>query len=185
MIPPVMYKVGIDKFSRRVQTAVALTESDSRSRFRKTVLHYTSGLPFSNEMAFPPESCQLSGSRLMHDAGSCVTGTNAAYALQNERSCAPSGHIPGNSFTRLNNTQYISEETRARVLKAVREFNYFKNVHAQRLATGRSDFVRACDFREYQFVLSGNYSPIRRSPGAMDLTFCFVTRSTITSESKL
>jgi DNA-binding LacI/PurR family transcriptional regulator len=39
----------------------------------------------------------------------------------------------------LNNTQYISEETRARVLKAVREFNYFKNVHARRLATGRSD----------------------------------------------
>jgi DNA-binding LacI/PurR family transcriptional regulator len=39
----------------------------------------------------------------------------------------------------LNNTQYISEETRARVLKVVREFNYFKNLHAQRLATGRSD----------------------------------------------
>src|SRR4029077_5546518 len=39
----------------------------------------------------------------------------------------------------LNNTQYISEGTRARVLKAVREFNYFKNVHARRLATGRSD----------------------------------------------
>ncbi len=39
----------------------------------------------------------------------------------------------------LNNTQYISEETRTRVLKAVREFNYFKNVHARRLATGRSD----------------------------------------------
>src|SRR5437667_4251409 len=39
----------------------------------------------------------------------------------------------------LNNTQYISEETRRRVLDAVREFNYFKNVHAKRLATGRSD----------------------------------------------
>lgn len=39
----------------------------------------------------------------------------------------------------LNNTQYISEETRRRVLNAVREFNYFKNVHARRLATGRSD----------------------------------------------
>jgi DNA-binding LacI/PurR family transcriptional regulator len=39
----------------------------------------------------------------------------------------------------LNNTQYTSEETRARVLNAVREFNYFKNVHARRLATGRSD----------------------------------------------
>ena len=39
----------------------------------------------------------------------------------------------------LNNTQYISEETRRCVLDAVREFNYFKNVHAKRLATGRSD----------------------------------------------
>ena len=58
----------------------------------------------------------------------------------------------------LNNTQYISEETRARVLKAVREFNYFKNVHFRRLATGRSDSVRACDFRDYQSELSGNYS---------------------------
>src|SRR6202162_2400829 len=39
----------------------------------------------------------------------------------------------------VNNPQYISEETRRRVLDAVREFNYFKNVHARRLATGRSD----------------------------------------------
>ena len=39
----------------------------------------------------------------------------------------------------LNNTQHISEETRQRVLETVREFNYFKNVHAKRLATGRSD----------------------------------------------
>jgi LacI family transcriptional regulator len=39
----------------------------------------------------------------------------------------------------LNNTQYISEETRKRVLATVHEFNYFKNVHAKRLATGRSD----------------------------------------------
>ena len=39
----------------------------------------------------------------------------------------------------LNNTQYIAEETRQRVLEAVQEFNYFKNVHARRLATGRSD----------------------------------------------
>jgi len=39
----------------------------------------------------------------------------------------------------LNGTKYISEETRRRVLDAVREFNYFKNVHARRLATGRSD----------------------------------------------
>ena len=39
----------------------------------------------------------------------------------------------------LSNTQYISDETRTRVLDAVKEFKYFKNVHARRLATGRSD----------------------------------------------
>jgi DNA-binding LacI/PurR family transcriptional regulator len=39
----------------------------------------------------------------------------------------------------LNDTEYISEHTRRRVLKVVRDFNYFKNVHARRLATGRSD----------------------------------------------
>jgi LacI family transcriptional regulator len=39
----------------------------------------------------------------------------------------------------LNNTEYISDETRRSVLDAVRELNYFKNVHARRLATGRSD----------------------------------------------
>jgi DNA-binding LacI/PurR family transcriptional regulator len=39
----------------------------------------------------------------------------------------------------LNNTRYIAEDTRQRVLDTVREFDYFKNVHARRLATGRSD----------------------------------------------
>lgn len=39
----------------------------------------------------------------------------------------------------LNNTPYISEETRKRVLETVHECNYFKNVHAKRLATGQSD----------------------------------------------
>jgi DNA-binding LacI/PurR family transcriptional regulator len=39
----------------------------------------------------------------------------------------------------LNNTQYTSDRTRRRVLDAVNEFNYFRNVHAKRLATGRSD----------------------------------------------
>lgn len=49
------------------------------------------------------------------------------------------GASPATVSRVLNNTQYISEETRSRVLKAVRELNYFKNVHARRLATGRSD----------------------------------------------
>ena len=39
----------------------------------------------------------------------------------------------------LNNTHYISKKTKARVLDVVRELNYFKNVHARRLATGKSD----------------------------------------------
>jgi LacI family transcriptional regulator len=39
----------------------------------------------------------------------------------------------------LNNSSYISEDFRKRVLAVVKEFNYFKNVHARRLATGRSD----------------------------------------------
>ena len=39
----------------------------------------------------------------------------------------------------LNNTHYISDDTRKRVLHVVNELNYFKNVHARRLATGKSD----------------------------------------------
>lgn len=39
----------------------------------------------------------------------------------------------------LNKTHYISDETRSRVLHVVDELNYFKNVHARRLATGKSD----------------------------------------------
>src|SRR6267154_6440635 len=39
----------------------------------------------------------------------------------------------------LNKTRYISAETERRVLEVVRQLKYFKNVHARRLATGRSD----------------------------------------------
>lgn len=39
----------------------------------------------------------------------------------------------------LNNTHYIAEDTRKRVLEAVNSVNYYKNVHARRLSTGRSD----------------------------------------------
>jgi DNA-binding LacI/PurR family transcriptional regulator len=39
----------------------------------------------------------------------------------------------------LNKTQYISVETERRVLEVVGQMKYFKNVHARRLATGRSD----------------------------------------------
>jgi DNA-binding LacI/PurR family transcriptional regulator len=39
----------------------------------------------------------------------------------------------------LNKTHYISDETRKRVLDVVGDLNYFKNVHARRLATGKSD----------------------------------------------
>jgi LacI family transcriptional regulator len=41
----------------------------------------------------------------------------------------------------LNDTHYIADATRKRVLDAVAELNYFKNVHAKRLATGRSDLL--------------------------------------------
>ena len=39
----------------------------------------------------------------------------------------------------LNKTHYISDETRKRVLDVVGDLKYFKNVHARRLATGKSD----------------------------------------------
>src|SRR5437868_14225126 len=39
----------------------------------------------------------------------------------------------------LNKTQTIAPETERRVLAAVEQLNYHKNVHARRLATGRSD----------------------------------------------
>src|SRR6267378_5727601 len=39
----------------------------------------------------------------------------------------------------LNKTHYISVETERRVLEVVGQMKYFKNVHARRLATGRSD----------------------------------------------
>ncbi len=39
----------------------------------------------------------------------------------------------------LNETQSIAPETKRRVLEVVRQLNYHKNVHARRLATGRSD----------------------------------------------
>src|SRR5690348_1156332 len=39
----------------------------------------------------------------------------------------------------LNKTRYISVETQRRVLEVVEQLNYFKNVHARRLATGQSD----------------------------------------------
>jgi DNA-binding LacI/PurR family transcriptional regulator len=39
----------------------------------------------------------------------------------------------------LNKTQYISTKTKQRVLEAVHQLNYYKNVHARRLATGQSD----------------------------------------------
>ncbi|MGA8151902.1 MAG: LacI family DNA-binding transcriptional regulator [Terriglobales bacterium] len=39
----------------------------------------------------------------------------------------------------LNKTQHIAPETEQRVREVVRQLNYHKNVHARRLATGRSD----------------------------------------------
>src|SRR6202140_5474103 len=39
----------------------------------------------------------------------------------------------------LNKSPYISTEMEQRVLEVVRQLNYYKNVHARRLATGQSD----------------------------------------------
>jgi DNA-binding LacI/PurR family transcriptional regulator len=39
----------------------------------------------------------------------------------------------------LNKTHYISAATEKRVLETVKKLNYFKNIHAKRLATGQSD----------------------------------------------
>src|SRR5215831_9373984 len=39
----------------------------------------------------------------------------------------------------LNKTHYIAEATEQRVLEVVGQMKYYKNVHARRLATGRSD----------------------------------------------
>ena len=49
------------------------------------------------------------------------------------------GVCPATVSRVLNNAHYIAEETKKRVLDAVTELNYYKNVHARRLATGRSE----------------------------------------------
>ena len=41
----------------------------------------------------------------------------------------------------INNTRFVSPETRERVLRAMSELNFHKNAHARRLARGRSDFL--------------------------------------------
>lgn len=40
----------------------------------------------------------------------------------------------------MNKTRFVAPETRKRVLNAIRELNYYKDAHARRLASGRSDF---------------------------------------------
>src|ERR1700751_5006681 len=75
----------------------------------------------------------------MPHAGSCFTGTNPLMPYTIREVARRAGVSLATVSRVLNNTQYISEETRRRVLDAVRELNYFKNVHARRLATGRSD----------------------------------------------
>src|SRR5215831_15609117 len=74
----------------------------------------------------------------MYDTGS-ITGTIQPMPYTMREVARRAGVSLATVSRVLNNTQYISEETRVRVLKVVREFNYFKNVHARRLATGRSD----------------------------------------------
>jgi len=41
----------------------------------------------------------------------------------------------------INNTKYVSDETREKVQRAIEEFNYHPNAHAQMLAFGRSNMI--------------------------------------------
>jgi len=41
----------------------------------------------------------------------------------------------------INNTKYVSDETREKVQRAIEEFNYHPNAHAQMLALGRSNMI--------------------------------------------
>jgi len=41
----------------------------------------------------------------------------------------------------INNTKYVSDETREKVQRAIDEFNYHPNAHAQMLALGRSNMI--------------------------------------------
>ena len=41
----------------------------------------------------------------------------------------------------INKTKYVSDETRAKVQRAIEEFNYHPNAHAQMLALGRSNMI--------------------------------------------
>lgn len=52
---------------------------------------------------------------------------------------ARAGVSPSTVSRVLNNTHYIADKTKQRVLDVVNEVSYFKNVHARRLATGQSD----------------------------------------------
>jgi DNA-binding LacI/PurR family transcriptional regulator len=41
----------------------------------------------------------------------------------------------------INNTRYVSDETRAKVLRAIEQCNYYPNAHARSLASGRSQML--------------------------------------------
>lgn len=60
-----------------------------------------------------------------------------AYTMRDVATRA--GVSPATVSRVLNKTYYISDKTKKRVLQVVEELNYFKNVHARRLATGQSD----------------------------------------------
>jgi len=41
----------------------------------------------------------------------------------------------------INNTKFVTEETRSKVLRAIEKCNYYPNVHARALASGRSNII--------------------------------------------
>lgn len=41
----------------------------------------------------------------------------------------------------INNTKYVTDETRENVMRAIKQCNYYPNVHARSLASGRTDII--------------------------------------------
>ncbi|HYY57323.1 MAG TPA: LacI family DNA-binding transcriptional regulator, partial [Pyrinomonadaceae bacterium] len=41
----------------------------------------------------------------------------------------------------INNTRFVSDETREKVLRAIETCNYYPNAHARSLASGRSQMI--------------------------------------------
>jgi DNA-binding LacI/PurR family transcriptional regulator len=94
---------------------------------------------------FPPSSKLLAGAHSLTCSG--LTGRAERLHLRKggtmghtmREVAKRAGVSPATVSRVLNKTQSISTEMEQRVLEVVRQLNYYKNVHARRLATGQSD----------------------------------------------